>query len=732
MAGLAEMFCYGQSMRKWFARVALFLVMACVCLAAPSTEPKPDTERYKKTLSDATYEPSKVSLQEILRALKGTLGGKSLSSLSEAFPAFQVACGKADERLLAELVELFRLIPADDIHKGEFFVPLGQAWLRLRVPEALDKRPKFPEVAVGLKIPKDFPAAEGSALRRYFAVMAPMQQFFTGLQRQEGRSFQAYEAEYWQLVESLLASGNGLFSERLAEYQWGGGCGTGSEIFIIPHWTALAMAFVADGKWREAAGAALSVQGIGVAGSVRLLRACVEDPQAVVLGGLARLDLDSGSFFFGQVPLLAMALDLPGNSRANGLMALAVRAPSDNQANYFRALALLARERPGDEPSGAAYSLFSGADLSQARVQPVDKETRDKVKEFLCSQNAADLSIAGAEELGRILADNEWPKAVSALRRLLDHPSLTVAESAAKRLKEGGVTVEIPPKLGPVRCRLLVDGKPYASRRVQWYLGWDDWGRNDDVTSDADGVVEIPRDYFIDKTVGPIRGFGLHSLDMEDISAPWFGVQLPLPAANDDVIPVEVKTTAMRIVLPEVRPEAELAGKFIKVRVNPVTWPENNGMGFYQSATVGLPVAREFVLALAPGEYGIEVKMPGASNWVGSIHAGKVTEVKLPLMRASEVRYSFKAPEGWPEYAAGPELMRDGKSVSADHDTDRRVFRGVGVGKYVLHFPSSEELRGQNEFWRNYKAPDFKGADVPFEITDDSPIEIDLGKAVWK
>jgi hypothetical protein len=717
-------------MRKWCARIAGFLAVVSACLAAPSMEPKPETEKFEKILSKAAFEPTKVSMPEVVDAMKGMLRAKK-ENFGIAFPAFKMACSRADALWLPELVGIFRLVPADDIRKGDFFLPLGQAWLRVKVPGELAKPLKFPAVESEINIPKGFPKA--AALRRYLAVREPMRRFIESHPKGEGRSVQIHEAEYWQLVESLLGSDTGPFAERLGQYHWGGwGCGTGSEIFMIPQATALAMAFVADGKWEEAAGAALLARGVDVGGSERLLRVCVGDSQAVVLGGLARLDLDPESYFFAQTPLLAMVLDMPGNSRARGLMDLAVRAPGDNQANYFRALAMLARDDAGDEYARIAYSIFSGEDLSAAKVQPVDKETQAKVKAFLCTQDVSHLSIAAAEELVRILADSEWPEAIPALRSLLEHPSLTVAESAAKRLKEAGETVQIPPKLGPVRYRLLVDGKPYASKRVAWYINWAALGRGEEVMSDADGVVEVPRDHFIDNAAGQIRGFGLHSQDLEDVSSPWFGVRLPLPPANDDIIPVEVKTTPVRIRLPEVRPQEELDGKFITVKVNPVTWPGESSLGFSQSARVGVPAAGEFTLSLAPGEYGLEVRAPGASTWIGKVRAGKDAELSLPLVRASTVRYSYKLPEGWPQYAGQPLLMQDGKVVMSDHDAEKRMYRGVSEGKYVLHFRSSAEVRQRHEFWKDLKAPDFEGVDVPVEVTDDSPVVIDVGAVELK
>jgi len=722
----------GEGMRTWFAWVAVSLAAVLACQAASTAKPKLDAEKCEVVLSKASSDPAKVSLPEIMDALKGALRSKKDTFVYEALPAFQIACGRIDERRLPELVEIFRMIPPDDLQKPEFFMPLGQAWLRLMVPEKLEKRPKFPGVAEEVKFPKDFPTAQKAAVRRYLAVMAKFQKCTRRPWEKAGKSFLSHQAEYWQLVESMLDSGKGPFSERLLEYNWGGWCGTGSEIFTFPQMTALTMAFAMDGKWEEAAGAALSVQGVDVGGAMRVLRACVEDSQTVVLGGLASAEVDPGGFFYGQTSLLAMLLDSPGDSRVRGLMSVAVCASGYNQAQDFKALGMLAREEPEERYGMSGSPLFGGGGLSEARVRPLDKEEREKVKAFLCSRKVSELSISGAEELVSVLGDSEWPGAVSALRGLLDHPSASVAESAARQLKSAGITVQVPPKLGPVRCRLTVDGKPYAGKRVQWSISWNEMGTSGEVTSDAEGIVDVPRSHFIDKTAASIRAFGLHSMDLKEISDPWFGVKLPLPPANDQVIPVEVKTAPVRVRLPEVRPAAELEGKFIEVVVNARTWQERPSLGFHCVNGVNVPVARDFVLNLASGEYNIEARLPGATAWGGQFEGGRETEVTLPIVRASTVRYAFKMPEGWPDYAASPDFMHDGKPAPADHIAEQQVIQGVREGKYMLHFPSSDELRQRDEYWKELKAPDFKGTDVPVEVKADSPLEIDLGEIVLK
>lgn len=131
-----------------------------------------------------------------------------------------------------------------------------------------------------------------------------------------------------------------------------------------------------------------------------------------------------------------------------------------------------------------------------------------------------------------------------ALRRLLDHPSLTVAREAAAALESAGEKADIPPKLGPVRYRIEVNGKPYAARRVEWIVSWGAtsmWTSSEE-TTDAQGVAHLPRDMFLDKSSRPIKQVTLRSPAKLGLEDALFSVQLPPPPDSDDVIPISVKT----------------------------------------------------------------------------------------------------------------------------------------------------------------------------------------------
>lgn len=69
-------------------------------------------------------------------------------------------------------------------------------------------------------------------------------------------------------------------------------------------------------------------------------------------------------------------------------------------------------------------------------------------------------------------------------------------------------------------------------------------------------------------------------------------------------------------------------------------------------------------------------------------------------------------------------VRQNGKRVDSDWDYEKRLFRCVSEGEYTLRIPSSAEVRKRVLGL----LPEFEGADVPFEVKADSPIELDLGE----
>ena len=649
---------------------------------------------------------------------------------------FETACRRAQPDEIQKLAGIFEAFPADSYYKAKLFSALANAWLSREVPAQLSERPEFPQPTTPVPsalaaYPKDL----REAAERDLQVATPFQSLTED--RKPGESstdYQTHEPDYWKLISQLLAKKDGPFTEKFLAYRWGGWCGTGSDQFRDPQSFALLMALVADKRWAEAAGAALNMTPSGeVGGALRVLSACVPDPEKVVIGGLAAIDLGPKNYRIEsrRATLLALLLCLPGDARVETLTRLAALAPPEALPMYFRTLGKIVRkEMPPPDENGSIHVVFgwgtSGDNLDTITANPAGEGAQQIAMDFLCSQATPKLSVEAAESLARIFHEKRRLESIPALRRLLDHPSMSVAKEAAEALEYLGQKVEIPAKLGPVRYSIRVNGTPFANSKVNWTVQRCSTSTGSEVMTDAAGVIEVPRDYFLDEATEPVQSVSLRAVSMAGPADPWFGVLLPVPPASDDMIPVEVKTVSLRVELPLPRPKEEM--KTMEVVLWGLQDAETQKIGFWSPAKFQLPVSESLDFKmLMPGVYRAEIRISGAKSWTGELRAGKAATFTVPLQRASDVKFTLVLPKGWQVNAVLPELWKDGKRISADWDYEKQFFQGVPEGKYHLNIPSSEAVR-KHVRGLLPDGPEFPGTDVPFEVGPDSPSEINLGE----
>ena len=723
---MAAMIC--SCFQRCFGK-AIFLAVCAAAMSLSFAAEQQDFESIRQTeIRKLDNVPTSPVVDAVRSAGRDERG--DASAFSEALKNASARARAGDWQGAAEIFESF---PGDSYYKRKLFSDLAFVWTLLEVPTQLPDWPEFPQCTTALpSAPSGYPQDLREATKRYLQVAAPFQSLIDARKPDKTwTDYQTHKADYWKLITQLLAKKDGPFTDKFLAYRWGGWCGTGSNQFSEPHSIALLMALVADERWAEAAGAALSVAPRGeIGGALRVLSACVPDAEKVVVGGLALIDLGPKEYRIEsrQATLLALLLCLPGDRRVGMMTRLAALAPPEALPVYFRALGKFVRKgAPPSDRNGVSRGWGTSSDnFDTISAESTGEGARKVALDFLCSQASPKLPVGAAETLAMIFHEKRRPESIPALRCLLDHPSMSVAKEAAEALEYLGQKVEIPAKLGPVRYSIRVNGAPYANRKINWTVKRGSTSIGSEVTADAAGVIELPRDMFLDQSAAPVQSVALRSVSMATPADPWFGVLLPAPPASDDIIPVEVKTASLRVELPLPRPKEEL--KTMEVVLWGLQDAETKKIGFWSPAKLQLPVseALDFKM-LTPGVYRAEIRIPGATSWTGELRAGEAPTFTVPLQRASDVKFTLVPPSGWHVSAFKPELWQDGKRLSSDWDYDKHFFHGVPEGQYVLHIPSSEEVR---KLVRGLlpDGPEFAGSDVPFEVGPDSPAEINLGE----
>jgi len=654
------------------------------------------------------------------------------TDLSTTCRLFCAACDCGNAATLPDLINLFfEVFPADaDYERREVFCALAGLWLRVQVPGALEPSAKFlPPPLPSVFLPGGYPKKLRSALDRYREVSGPCRDLFEKERNRDWIAFQTHQADYWKLVGQMLRREKGPFTEKILAYGWGGGCGTGSEVFLEPHSYAILLALVSDRRWAQAAGAAMAVQNSqGFRGAARVLSACVSDAADVLVGGLAYADREKQAFWMESrtAPLLGLLLNGGGDDRVRSLIALAAQAPPEAISSYFTALARFLPVKESAGPPIVVHGSF-GIDLMEVAVRPVSPKTQEQAWSFLCAQATAPLSVEAAKTLIGILGSRPEPSSMEALRQLLAFPSSSVVAEAARMLQQAGQKADIPPQLGPLRYRIVVDGKRYAKHPVQWAVNCGETGQSSDTWTDENGVLEVPRDIFFDRTSNPVRRFALRSKSMDNLEDAWWGVLLPLPPASDKIIPVEIKTQPLTIKLPLLQ-GSDWANRKMDLTLWGEQSRENQSLGLWGPIRFKITPRPELHFArMMAGTYSFEVRVPGATVWKGDIPVAKSPEFTIPLKQASDVAYEVRPPKGLDQWFFIPSVLQNGKPVPVDWDNNTNTkLRGVPIGKYVLHFPSRSEMKGR---FLGMEPPgvDFPATDVPFEVRTDSPTEINLG-----
>jgi hypothetical protein len=363
--------------RKGAMRVGLLMppcVWKCLlavgmlfCLGAQAAE-----KRNLADIRNALWEDSDdVSLQEMLAALREA-GDKNLSITFNT--VFCETCRRADADALGDLVRIFNAFPPESYQKGDFFTPLADAWLRVRISAKLPRRPVFPDVPTKMPAaPDGYPRELREAALEYERVRAP----FLALQR-GNIDFQSHRTDYWKLVERLLEQKEAPWADDFLRYCWGGMCGSGSEYFDVLQSRLLVMALAADQRWSEAAGAVLAVMPSADAeGSLRVLEACVPDLLKVVVGGLACFDLGPQDFLTPRLraTLLGFLLRLSGDDRVQALCDLVAHAPVEALPLYFMALGkfLPSSAAPGPGENVVRYGRWGGRNLDGIMARPAQR-----------------------------------------------------------------------------------------------------------------------------------------------------------------------------------------------------------------------------------------------------------------------------------------------------------------------------------------------------------------------
>lgn len=687
-----------------------------------------DLERIERAIDE---EPATVSVAEIVQSLRaaGSIADDDYQMGASWRNVFAHGCERAAPQDIPALVSMFEAIPAKSYDKPQAFAPLAEAWLRVRLAERpIDKFWHMPrEQADAPPEIEKLSATLQHAWRTYRAAVLPRSA------PKEIHNFLGKEKKFWEVIAEMLAGRGGPWAETLEGFYYGHSCGTGSEIFSQPHSQALLLAYVAENRWPEALAAALTVDpGESMfrfdretmrETPLKIIRESGIDWQAALIGRLVASDLVEGSpESFGRSqaannlqPLVSEADD-SGVSMLLEVARLVARDEQRSSSSYDRSLDALMALAPPRSPGET--SRFGG--LKQ-RDAPMGRDVELAILSYLNDLADEKSSVSSAKSLLACLEAWQRPETCPALRRLVEHPSETVAMRAAKLLEEMGEKVVVPPKTPPVRYRIVINGTPASGLKVEWCIhhpggGW----MSSSEEADAEGVITISRDDFLD-------GVDRVELGSSSVSKPeeiWFRATLPPPAEDGETHDVGITTGPCSLLLSI--PQKVDVGKDSKMEIEMQLRDAANAKDSYVRSRLRfvLPVSdRVDFPHLMAGRYAVEVRVPGCASWSEDADVSPNGTVSVPLERSRSVRFTLHLPEGRSPFVYWTRLLREGSDVS---DTFRSrdgdlAYRGLPAGQYELRLVAGRQLNEMGTLVVGEKAS------VRFAVTADTPDEIDLG-----
>jgi hypothetical protein len=663
---------------------------------------------------------------------------------------FEEACGKANNRQLDQLIQVYLRLDPTSFEKENVLPALAAQWIHRELRALRDEKihVKLPDHDVSPSgdlenAPKDLIVA----WRLYKQSMEAYEKAFPDGSVENPISFQANNRAFFSVIEDvLLGRGEGA-AKKILNYVWGGTCGTGSESLGGPRSLAVFMSLLHERRLPEAVGASLLVSGdrpltVGddnLDVRIEFLEACGLDWERMLAG--AQTEKEYGeSYFAFRNPLLAELAGY-GSERAALLLAdLARHVKPDRWQAYAYALAALVENNPSKPADCAGYedimnTFNSDMILRVAKVPvppKVQKELVSVVKAFVTPKVSTELARAVLAMFART-RDRET---IPTLRSLLGHASSDVSRDAASILCAMGEKVDsrAVTKAAPVSFKILINGQ---SLRAGFEGDWDVYrgsGSVSDVTvADKDGAFTIKREYFLDPNMPP-TGVALHSRPQEPRDELWFDVHLPAPPDLDDVPPIDVKVITVTLSLENLSRLSQPAGTKASVQIRKERIGEESTWSYPESAprTIEAMADGPIVLPLLQsGTYTLEVELSGAARWIQKVELTPAApQVPVQLQPGSDVHVTVTGP-GIAEDFSAFHLLKNGNEFESPFDDKSRSFKGLPCGNYVLHIPSTEELR-RDDVMESYEAgPDeipHVGRDIAFTIVEGSPATIDLGE----
>ena len=568
-------------------------------------------------------------------------------------------------------------------------------------------------------------------------------------------NLETYKDEKWIYTQNSWPTFYGAIAEflhgkkdstigKMIQFEWGGWCGTGSDMLLTPKTRTIWMAFLKERNYPMALGALLSYMNQGN----RMMLNADEDflwqKQFIEWFGLDWETLLVGAVLDGHAEYLRF-LGTQGSQKTAQYLSLMGSLPMDGwtRQTYLRSVAAFIT--PGCVVGN--YGTGSSADITRQAKDEIPQETQKELLDILTGQVNSDVDSNMMDIVSHLLTPLCRPEAKDALNKILQSPYTEPRKRAVIALQALGEKVEIPKDPGPVYFRLLNNDVPLANKDIEWTLKQNDqMSMSSSVYTDDNGQFSLKRDYLVDPTKNwkLVLSSGRNMKNIDDV---FFNIEADLPKNFDKTIDIPLNTSTLTLNLHLNRSEDYYKDKQMGVRIH-YNGPGGGGLVYFQAVgkEFKLPVTSKITFPhLTAGEYYITIFVPGAAMWAQqNIKVGvEPQELEVKLQPGADLKFTIVAPGGSGQDQNIPFnlLTKEGRTPgvnfwSVNYDYMTKSYRGLPLGVYELTILSSEERKKQARE-RNNRGEgreeifldmlEYQGEKRIIVVDNKSPDVIDLG-----
>jgi len=548
-------------------------------------------------------------------------------------------------------------------------------------------------------------------------------------------SFQSNHLLFYKTMEQILFNQSSEDLEKLSKFTWGGWCGTGSETFYNKKNLVELLILLRERDYLAVLGRGYfyGAPNLHEKTAVKFLELC----------GLDWIDYYTGAISSNKLRNIPSIFTKSGSDKAAQNL-LELKDSIKNKGWYINKCVQFIN--PISKKEGE-YLSFNNENILFNKLEnkipyptiPVNYELKKILKDEIINISLKADEFYLCQSAINVLQKLKFDERVKdAFLFLVNSKYSMIRNNAAKILKKNGISIKLPVDNGKIKYRFLVDGKPLKQDKIRWELYDNSNSRRyflcGSETTNEKGILLITSDTILDH-ISKIKKIIFYP-DKSNGGGKEviFYVESILPKNFSDTKTIHVSTAkiSMRFHLNR---DADF---YLNKKMNIQAFPPKLSMLDFRT---DIKEEFEFPVRFQKNiRCSFSADIPGALSWSSSFRDTIRNDLLLEVYLENGTTVIFKLlPPGGKKADERVLFKLEKKNESGwgsffYYGYSIGGYESLPVGEYRLKISSSEEKK--SKYQKNKKEcseiiptdyADYEGKTIPFTITKNSPVKIDLG-----